>query len=78
VLAPSGTFQWFMVAPNALTAETYELLTRGQLTLFVYGEARYEDAFGKPRTLKYRTMFGGPAGTRSNQLASCAEGNEAD
>jgi hypothetical protein len=78
VLAPSGTFQWFMVAPGILSAEAYAELAAGRSTLFVYGEAHYEDAFGCPRFLKYRTMFGGAVGVQSNQLASCQEGNEAN
>ena len=78
VLAPAGVFQWNMVAPVVLSAEAYGRLSAGQVTLFVYGEVYYEDAFGNRRTLKYRTMFGGPAGVQSNQLASCQEGNEAD
>jgi hypothetical protein len=78
VLAPAGVFQWFMVAPVVLSAEVHDHLVAGNLTLFVYGEVYYEDAFGVPRTLKYRMMFGGTVGTQSNQLASCAEGNEAD
>jgi hypothetical protein len=78
VLAPTGVFQWFMVAPMVLSTEAYDQLSAGNLTLFVYGEVNYEDAFGNPRTLKFRAMFGGPAGVQSNQLASCAEGNEAD
>jgi hypothetical protein len=78
VLAPAGTFQWNMVAPVVLLAEAYDRLAAGQVTLFVYGRVNYEDAFGNPRTLKYRTMFGGPAGIQNNQLASCAEGNQAD
>jgi hypothetical protein len=78
VLAPSGIFQWYMVAPKVLSDEAYAHLAAGNLTLFVYGEVHYEDAFGVSRVLKYRTMFGGPAGIQSNQLASCADGNEAD
>jgi hypothetical protein len=78
VLAPSATFQWFMNAPGVLTQEDYTKLASGLVTLFVYGEVTYEDAFGKPHYLRYRTMFGGAAGVGSNQLASCWEGNESD
>lgn len=78
VLAPSGTFQWFMDAPGILTQQDFDQLASGLVTLFVYGEVHYEDAFGKPHRLKYRTMFGGVAGVSSNQLASCQEGNESD
>jgi hypothetical protein len=78
VLAPSGTFQWFMEAPGILTQPDFDLLATGAATLFVYGEVTYEDAFGKPHRLKFRTMVGGVAGVGSKQLASCPEGNESD
>lgn len=78
VLAPTGTFHWFMAAPGVLSNDLYAELADGRKTLYVYGEVHFRDAFGNPRTRKYRTMFGGVAGIQSNHLASCQEGNEAD
>jgi len=78
VLAPTGTFHWFMAAPGVMSNDDHTVLISRRKILFVYGEVHYEDAFGNPRYMKYRTMVGGVAGLQSNQLASCPEGNEAD
>jgi hypothetical protein len=47
-------------------------------TIYVYGEIRYRDAFGKHRYTKYRLIYGGPEGGRGNILCPDVEGNEAD
>jgi hypothetical protein len=78
VLAPTADFHWFMDAPQQLNAQAFGFLTSGQLTLFVYGQVQYQDAFGNPRFMKFRTVVGGAAGVQSAQLASCPEGNEAN
>jgi hypothetical protein len=52
-------------------------LSNGTLIVFVYGEIRYTDIFGKARWTQYRFMMGGPVGFRDGLLVGCGEGNEA-
>jgi len=56
-------------------------------TVYVYGEIRYRDAFGKERYTKYRLMYGGADGGRKGldakgvpigYLQPEIEGNEAN
>jgi len=61
-----------------LPGEDRAALSRGEIVIFVYGEIRYIDAFGKKRWTKYRLMMGGPAGARGGQLVGCEEGNDAN
>ncbi len=47
------------------------------VTIYVYGEVRYVDAFGKERLTTYRLMHGGPDRANPGALSTCAEGNDA-
>jgi hypothetical protein len=79
VLAPSGVFQWVWSPPHVVNAQTFTEILEERLRLFVYGDVHYEDAFGNPRTMKFRTMLGGATiAPNIYQLASCPEGNDAD
>jgi hypothetical protein len=61
-----------------LSQDEKAALAEGKLIIYVYGEIRYVDAFGRPQSTKYRYMMGGPVGVRSGgRLVSCEEGNEA-
>jgi hypothetical protein len=60
-----------------LTAPEIASLTTGTSIIYVFGEIRYRDAFGREQWTKYRFMMGGPVGVRGGQLAGCEEGNEA-
>jgi hypothetical protein len=77
-LAP-GAFTWqFHKAPTGwmLTQEHMTALQNGDLTLWVYGEMRYKDAFECDRITRYRFQTGGTSGMRGNRLAASQEGNE--
>jgi hypothetical protein len=75
-----------MIAPAlTLSTEVIERLSTRDFAFYVIGEVDYKDIFGKRHILKYRLIFGGPAGTRlstdSNgirlgSLAMDVEGNE--
>jgi hypothetical protein len=61
-----------------LTQDERAALAEGKAIIYVYGEIRYVDAFGRQRWTKYRYMMGGPVGVRpGGRLAPCDEGNEA-
>jgi len=65
-------------APIILDAALSTALQTGSLTLWVYGEIRYRDAFNMSRFKRYRYMIGGHVATRGKELAICEEGNEED
>jgi hypothetical protein len=75
VLGPGGTAVSADAGP--LTPEQRASLTNGTGIIYVYGEIRYRDAFGRQQWTRYRYMMGGPVGLRGDQMAACAEGNEA-
>jgi hypothetical protein len=61
-----------------LKIEEREALVNGQLVIYVYGEVRYFDAFGRKQRTRYRFMMGGPVGTQpGGKLVACEDGNEA-
>jgi hypothetical protein len=65
-------------AREPIRTEEREGLRNGNLAIFVYGEIRYLDAFGRNQRTAYRLMMGGPVGIRpGGQLIFCEEGNEA-
>jgi hypothetical protein len=78
VLAPGDSSVSVVSAPRPpLTAPEKASLANGTGIVYVYGEIRYKDAFGREQWTKYRFMMGGPVGVRGGQLAACEEGNEA-
>jgi hypothetical protein len=75
-LAETSTTDW--KEKKRLTQVEKAALAEGKTIIFVYGEIRYVDAFGRPQWTKYRYMMGGPVGVRSGgRLAPCEEGNNA-
>lgn len=80
VLGPTHHFTMVRRLPDpAFPIGTLELLRRGEVAIFVYGEIEYEDAFGNPHTTTFRVMHGGPIGTRTDGVLSAHErGNDAD
>jgi len=52
-------------------------LAEGKRVIFIYGEIRYRDVFGRDQTTQYRLMMGGPVGVNKGRLIGCKEGNEA-
>jgi hypothetical protein len=82
---PSKEKQIMIAPPLTLPVDIIERLSTRDFAFYVFGEVDYKDIFGKRHTLKYRLIFGGPAGTRvttdSNgvrlgSLAMDVEGNE--
>jgi hypothetical protein len=63
ILGP-GTKTTFVAARKSVEPQLAEFLGTPQLTLYVYGEVHYNDAFGIDRTTKYRLIHGGPEGIR--------------
>jgi hypothetical protein len=74
-LPPATPTQQSHEAP-ALAAPQIAALNAGTMTLWVYGEIHYRDAFGSEHFTKYRFQIGGGVGIRDNRLAVCEEGNE--
>jgi hypothetical protein len=61
-----------------LNAAERAALMNGGLVMYVYGEIRYLDAFGRKQRTRYRFMMGGPVGTQpGGALVACEDGNEA-
>ena len=76
-LGPGATYEHVVEFPMSVSSQQYAAIADRRITVFVYGDVNYTDAFGKSQFLRYRMMTGGPVGLRGNQLVSCAEGNEA-
>ena len=76
-LGPDNTSVSRVSAGRQLMDEEKKGIIEGAHAIYVYGEVRYKDVFGKRRWTRYRLMMGGPVGIRGGQLAGCEEGNEA-
>ena len=76
-LGPGNTTISSTSAGRLLMDDEKKGIIEGVGAIYVYGEIRYRDAFGKRRWTRYRFMMGGPVGIRGGQLAGCEEGNEA-
>ncbi|WP_090879057.1 hypothetical protein [Bauldia litoralis] len=64
---------------HPLTAPEVASITNGQQAIYIVGDVRYRDAFGKARTTRFRTMFTHRSVARdSEDIEVCDEGNEAD
>jgi hypothetical protein len=60
--------QQIMVAPGlALPQEIIDRLSRRDFAFYVIGEVNYRDIFKDRHILRYRLVFGGPAGTRTTK-----------
>jgi hypothetical protein len=77
VLGPGDSSVSVSAARPPLTPPERASLATGTRIIYVYGEIRYRDAFGREQWTKYRFMMGGPVGVRGGQLAGCEGGNEA-
>jgi hypothetical protein len=81
VLGPTqeelATTDWQEKA-RPLTQQEKTDLAEGRAIIYVYGEIRYTDAFGRSHRTKYRYMMGGPVGVRpGGWTVPCDEGNTA-
>lgn len=77
-LSPRDKTEVRIVLNRVLTAEDIASLLNGSVTLWVFGEIHYTDAFNNDRFIRYRFMIGGPAGINSEYMAICEEGNDQD
>ncbi len=77
-LAPGQTEEIVEIAHRpALDEQEQRALIDGLLAIFVYGEIRFTDVFGRSQRTRYRYMLGGSAGVRSGgSLVACEDGNE--
>jgi hypothetical protein len=57
---------------------TLDALAVGSKTLYIHGEIRYRDAFGRDRRTTYRKTMRGPIGNGEAALTNCESGNDAD
>jgi hypothetical protein len=77
-LGPGQSEESITSAGRTLSAAQRQAIGQGTGAIFVYGEIRYVDGFGRRQWTKYRFMMGGPVGVRpSGQLVATEEGNEA-
>jgi hypothetical protein len=77
-MGPSDTS--FSVIPSKrppVPPEIRSAVINGTWVVYVYGEIRYKDVFGRKQWTKYRLMMGGPAGTSGGLLVGCDDGNQA-
>jgi hypothetical protein len=78
LLGPGGTsVSIIRYVGGPFTPATKASLANGGHIIYVYGEIRYRDVFGRTQRTKYRYMTGGPVGVRGEQMVGCEEGNEA-
>jgi hypothetical protein len=59
LLAPGEKPHAMVFRHPVMTEQQMSILGTSQLTMFVYGDIRYRDAFGKQRITRYRLMYGG-------------------
>jgi hypothetical protein len=85
-LPPGGTTIFVAPGKPPLPPLNLAVLGRKEFTLYIYGEVRYRDIFGRDQFTRFRLIHGGAEGTRnvlgkdgSEQwlLKPDAEGNEA-
>lgn len=77
-LPPSGILTKTLKGGRALTPDERARIGNGTLALYVYGEIRYRDAFGRNRSTKYRMIRGGNVGVRATTMTTTEEGNESN
>ncbi len=66
-------------APKPIAKEPYlHLVGTDEGTVYVYGEIRYNDVFGRSHISKYKFMYGGSEPVIPGALKPCADGNESD
>ena len=87
IVPPGGESILILAKEPPVSPQSVHLIGSKVGTVYVYGEIRYTDAFGKKRRTKYRLHFGGQHGGRKGKdalgfpigyLQPDMEGNEAD
>jgi hypothetical protein len=77
-IAPTGEIIFTTETEYPLTIENLENVASGTKAFFVWGQIRYNDAFGRPQTTDFRLRFGKiqlQAG--SGVMMICDDGNQA-
>jgi hypothetical protein len=77
ILAPGNHEDMVWKKEPPIPANSLELIGTPAGTIFIYGEIRYVDAFGKHRLTRYRLIYGGQTPNRVGFLKPDREGNEA-
>lgn len=83
VLAPGRTSIFIAPSKPPLATQWLALLGTPKLTLYVYGEVHYREAFGGQQSTEYRLICGGPEGIEKVpgkeewRLMADIEGNKA-
>jgi len=74
-LAPGDVIKTWAEIDGTLNLHTCEALRKGTHAIYVVGEIRYTDAFGKKRETDFLLFGGGSIGTTSGEVASYVSGN---
>ncbi|GBF25242.1 hypothetical protein MnTg02_00272 [bacterium MnTg02] len=79
VLGPTAFYSSVLTLDDpSLTQTQKDMLLNGKAALFVYGSVNYKDVFDRPRTTKFRMIFGGDTEISDDfRFATCNKGNEA-
>jgi hypothetical protein len=76
-LPPQGYFTIEIPLSEPIRVQQHiDDLVSGGAAIYVVGEVRYKDAFGKKRITKYKVFAGGAIGLRSSGMAPYHEGND--
>jgi len=74
LLAPGEKPHAMVFRHSVMTEQQITILGTSQLTMFVYGDITYRDAFGKQRITRYRLMYGGTEPMRLRDKGGMAVG----
>ncbi len=81
-LDPKAKIYLWGATESPLTQDDYDAVVRSAASIFVYGEIRYVDAFGKNHFSRFRYTYGGdgvaPTPGTSLTVSPSQEGNESD
>jgi hypothetical protein len=74
LLAPGEKPHAMVFRHPVMTEQQMTILGTPQLTMFIYGDITYRDAFGKQRITRYRLMYGGTEPMRLRDKGGMAVG----
>jgi len=78
VMAAGPGRDWTIEVSYEPNAQDFELIKKGDQTIFVFGTIKYVDAFGKKRCTNFRYRLGDLIEGNDYNLTFEAEGNDAD
>jgi hypothetical protein len=77
-IAPKGEINFTTATAYPLTIENIESVASGDKAFFVWGQIRYNDAFGRPQTTDFRLRFGkAQLHAGKGEMMICDDGNKA-